>query len=118
MIRLATREAIGLAEVLPLAEKGVPIDITGWTFALTLVREMGGPDIELGMAATADDEGIWIVDAAGGELQIIILPATIAAFPDTTGDFELFGDLLATRPTDDRELIDDVLITVTEGPTE
>lgn len=118
MIRLSTREAIGLAEVLPLAEKGVPIDITGWTFALTLVRELGGPSIQLGMAANANARGFWIVSGSGGELQIIMPPADVIGFPDTTGNFELFGDLLCTRPTGDRELIDDLLITVTEGPTE
>jgi hypothetical protein len=96
---------------------GLAVDITGWTFAQVLERVAGTPDVTLGMAATADDEGFFITEAAAGNYQVRILAATLVAIDDTTGDFTMFGDIIGTRPDATRAWIEDQQLEVTMGPT-
>ncbi len=122
-----------MAQVLPTARESVPyyftmalapeqlagaVDITGWTFKLALTRQMGGtPDISLAMATTGLGQGFAIASGAGLLLTIRILTATLTGIADTTGCFQLFGDLLAEPPGGDPFLVADLILPVTKGPT-
>lgn len=117
-MRIQIREAVGFSGVLPIVDDdGNIVDITDWEFALTLTRQAGTVDITVEMAADANSDGFWVLEGAAGQLQMIIPPGDFTGIDDTTGLFELFGDLLATRPTGDFELVDDLTLVVTSGPT-
>lgn len=119
MVRLLwARESVGLfAEYRVSDGAGAIVDITGWTFAQSFARQAGSIDVTLGMAGTLAAQGFHIVDGPGGAYQQRILPATLAAISDTTGDFTMFGDIIATLPDGTRVWIEDQQLQVTEGPT-
>lgn len=111
------RESAGFVASIQLVDSGgTPVDITGWTFACSFARQAGSIDVTLGMAATLADEGFKITDAESGLYQVRVLPATLSGIDDTTGDFTMFGDIIATvggTPI----WIEDVEFEVTEGVT-
>lgn len=95
------------------------VDVTGWTFGATFERYAADPEaFTLNMAATEAAQGFRIWDGPGRRITCRILPATLAAIPDTTGEFTMRADLLATPPGGDRFFVADLLFTVLRGPTE
>ncbi len=111
---LYARESVAFDEVLSLVDAdGVPIDITGWTFSLDLMRQAGSPDLTLDMNPAGGDGGFAIVDGGAGELRMIVLQASLAGVDDTTGDFTLFGDLLGAPSGVDQKFIADMRLNVT-----
>lgn len=99
--RLEARESVGYRATWTIGQGGVPANITGWTFAMALRRQAGGSaDVSLAMAGSFNPavEGFWVVDGPTGQLAVNILPATLAAIADTTGNFKMWGDLLGTPP--------------------
>ena len=111
--RLLAHEAIGFAGTLTLAlSDGETRDITAWTFAAALGRVAGTPDVTLGMAADESAEGFRVVDGPGMVVTLRILQATLAGIADTTGQFALTGDLMATLPDASGQYIDTLQMTV------
>lgn len=93
-------------------------DYSGWAFAATLAKHIGDPNgIALGMAADIDGEGFRVVDGPARLISLRILPATLQAYPDTSGRFELFGNVLATPPAKARFKAFDLVLTVNRGTT-
>jgi ABC-type proline/glycine betaine transport system substrate-binding protein len=118
MIRaLWARESVGWLAEYTVKSDGVPVNITGWTFAQVFTRVAGAADVTLGMAANAAAQGFFVTDGAAGKYQQRILPATLAAIADTTGNFVMRGDIIATRPGGTRVWIEDQEMQVTEGST-
>src|SRR5438046_9551223 len=78
-------------------------DYTGWTFAATFGAVVGDPDgIELGMAADLLTDGWKVVSGPARQVSLKITPATLQAYPNTSGRFELFTNVLATPPGGER----------------
>ncbi|MBB3940685.1 hypothetical protein GGR39_002342 [Novosphingobium fluoreni] len=93
-------------------------DYTGWTFAATLAKHIGDPDgIALGMAANSSAQGFFVKDGPAQLLTLRILPETLQAYPDASGQFELFANVLATPPGGARLKVFDLILTVVRGPT-
>lgn len=112
------RESAGLLIPIMLVDgAGNPVDMTGWELDCSFARQAGAEDLTLGMAATSADEGFHLTDAANGSYQVRVLPASLAGIDDETGDFTMFGDIIATLPGGDRIWIEDVEFQVTEGVT-
>lgn len=121
-----------MSQTLPTARESVPyyqmltlsgdqlqgaIDITGWIFKLVLTRQIGTADITLAMATTALGNGFVIASGPNLMLTIRIAAATLLGISDTTGSFQLFGDLIAEPPGGDPFLVADLILPVTKGPT-
>lgn len=116
--RLWARESAGLKLGVQLTDSADrPVDITGWTLACSFARQRGVNLLTLGMAASAAAQGFWPIAPAEGRYQVTILPASLQAIPDETGDFTMFGDVIATLPGGERLWIEDWELQVTEGPT-
>lgn len=93
-------------------------DYSGWVFAARLAKRVGDPaGIALSMAANADAEGFLVVDGPGRVVSLRIRPATLQAYPDNSGRFELFANVLATPPGKARFKVCDLVLTVNRGPT-
>lgn len=120
--KIEARESVGYQATWTIGSAGAAVDITDWVFKATFERQAGAPDFTLNMAAggvyDAAVEGFSIVDGAAGMMGVVILPATLQAIVDTTGDFTLDSDLLATPPGSARLLVDVLQLRVTKGPTE
>lgn len=99
-LRVAAKESVGYQATWRIGQSGVPVDLTGWTFALVLARQAGTPDVTLGMTGVfgPTHEGFFVINGPAAELAVNILSATLAGIADTTGDFLLQGDLLGTPP--------------------
>lgn len=94
------------------------LDYTGWTFAATLAKRVGDPaGIALGMAGNSNAQGFFIADGPGRVVSLRILPATLQAYPDSSGRFALFANVLATPPGSARFKAFDLVLTVNRGPT-
>jgi hypothetical protein len=118
MIRnLWARESVGLSAEYALSKDGAPVDITGWIFAQSLARVHGAVDLTLGMAANAEAQGFFITNGPAGKYQVRITSAALKAIADTTGDYTLLGDIIATQPGGTRVWIEDQALQVTEGTT-
>lgn len=120
--RFDARESVGFHATWTVGVAGGdPVDITGWVFKATFERQAGAPDFTLNMAAgglyDTAVEGFSIVDGPNGLLGVSILPATLQGIADTTGDFTLDSDLLATPPGSARLFVAALKLRVTEGPT-
>jgi hypothetical protein len=112
------RESVGLLISIQLADaSGAAVDLTGWEFECSFARQAGAIDLTLGMAANASLTGFYLTDPENGTYQVRILPAALQAIDDTTGDFTMMGDILATPGGSDRIFIEDVRFQVTEGVT-
>lgn len=91
---------------------------TGWAFEATLAKHVGDPaGIKLGMAANIAAEGFFVKDGPAQIVTLRILPETIQAYPDSSGQFELFANVLATPPGGTRLKVFDLILTVVRGPT-
>jgi hypothetical protein len=115
-----SRESVNYYQALTLGADQLQgaIDITGYVFEMDLARSnVATVLIGLNMAVTELGEGFAIVSGANRMLTIRILSGTLSDLPDTTGDFELFGDLLATPPGGERFFVQDMILPVTKGPT-
>ncbi len=109
---LYARESVAFDELIIVADtNGLPIDVTGWQFDLALTDQAGSIVLNLGMASSGD--GFTVIDGANGELRLLIAQASLTAIDDTTGDFELFGDLLGSLAGQPRRLFADVRMRVT-----
>lgn len=116
--QLGARESTGFAgEFTLLTLNGDPVDITGWTFKSEFERQAGANDFTLNMAGSELAEGFRILEGSEGRYSMRILPATVAGVADTSGDFILYADIIATLPNGERQLIDDIELRVIEGPT-
>lgn len=106
-LRCEAKESVGYQATWRIGAPGVAVDLTGWIFALVLQRQAGAPDVTLGMTGTygPTHEGLFVFNGPTGELAINILPATLEAIADTTGDFLLFGDLLGTPPGSSQQFV-------------
>jgi len=118
--RFAAKESVGYYATWTLGPRlGDVTDVTGWTFKATFERYAGDPQaFTLNMAAAEADEGFRIWDGPGRRITCRILPATLAAISDTTGQFVMVADLLATPPGEARFFVNDLELTVVRGPTE
>jgi hypothetical protein len=98
--RCEAKESVGYQATWTIGQAGAPVDLSGWVFALELHRQAGAPDLTLGMAGSLSPsvQGFFVFDGAKGQLAVNILPASLQAIVDTTGNFTLFGDLLGTPP--------------------
>jgi len=109
-------EAVGYHETIALDDQ-IP-DYTGWTFAATFARFVGDPDaIALGMAADDDSDGWRIVDGPGRLVSLRIGGDTLQTYPDTSGRFTLFSNVLAAPPGQEPFHFCDMTIDVQKGPT-
>ncbi|MFN3943887.1 MAG: hypothetical protein ACK4K7_03010 [Allosphingosinicella sp.] len=116
--RLRARRSVGYRAIVTLRDAaGHVVNITGWTFAMALTRRRGTIDIQLNMAANEAALGFYILDSITGEYSINVTPGALQSFTDTSGKFVLFGDILATQPGGAKAWIEDIELTVTEGPT-
>lgn len=112
----AADESVGYYETIAMDPSIA--DYTGWVFKLTLAAFVGDPNgITLNTIADAAAEGFRIVDGPGRLVSLRILAMSLQAYPDTTGQFVLFGNLLATPPGADRFHACDFQLTVQKGPT-
>lgn len=112
----STDESVGYHETITLDPR--VSDYTGWTFASTFAAYVGDPDaIVLGMAADLDSDGWYLLDGPGRLVSLRITPETLQAYPDTSGRFALFSNILATPPGADRFHLADMTLTVQKGPT-
>lgn len=99
-----------------------PQDLTGWTLALQvrLYGLAGGAAlISLGTVTTAI-EGIRIIEATGGQIEIRITDATLEALPaagKAGADLTLYYDLVLTDPTGVEEVYAEGTFTVKPGVT-
>lgn len=94
------------------------VQITGYEFKLALTRQLGQPaEITLGMAASPFAQGFAVVSGPARILTIRIFNGTLDGLADTTGDFELFGDLLARPPGGEFFFVADLILPITKGPT-
>ena len=110
---LHARESVVFDDVITVRDSaGAPIDITNFTFQLALMRQAGAVDFTLN-AAAAGSHGLAVVDGEAGELRIVIGQGVLSAIGDTTGSFELFGDLLGTVPSGAQLFFGEVRIVVT-----
>lgn len=117
--RFAAKESVGYYATWTLGPGiGDVVDVTGWTFKATFERYAADPQaFTLNMAASAPAEGFRIWDGPGRRITCRILPATLAAISDTTGEFIMTADLLATPPGGARFFAADLELTVVRGPT-
>jgi hypothetical protein len=93
-------------------------DYTGWVFEATFAAFVGDPDgIALAMADDLASDGWFIVDGPGRLVSLKILPATLQGYPNTAGKFQLFTNILATPPDQERFHLADMTLTVQKGPT-
>ncbi|RYE74894.1 MAG: hypothetical protein EOO80_16285 [Oxalobacteraceae bacterium] len=93
-------------------------DYTGWVFAAKLGRAVGDPAaIALGVAGTLEGEGFFVANGPARVVSLRILPATLQAYPDSSGRFELFANVLATPPGKARFKAFDLVLTVNRGTT-
>lgn len=116
--RFAAKESVGYYGTWTLGRQLGGIDIAGWTFKATFERYASDPSsFTLNMAANAEAQGFQVFDGPARRITCRILPATLIALPDTTGDFKLYADLLATPSGGDRFFVNDLELTVKRGPT-
>lgn len=93
-------------------------DYSGWVFEATLAKRVGDPDgIALGTTGDPNADGFRIVSGLGRVVTLRILPATLQAYPDSSGRFDLFANVLATPPGKPRFKAFDLVLTVNRGPT-
>ena len=120
LFRSAARESVPYYrqwELSPSMLQGAA-DLSGYVFELDLAQtNVANVEISLGMAATALADGFTILSGPGLLLSIRIAAATLQGVPDTTGDFQLFGDLIATPPGGDPFFVADLILPVTKGTT-
>ena len=117
--RLAAKESVGYYATWTLGPGLDPsVDIASWVFKATFERFAGDPQaFTLNMASTTGGEGFRIWDGPGHRITCRILAATLAAISDTTGQFLMTADLLATPPSAARFFVADLELTVLRGPT-
>lgn len=118
--RIGAKESVGYYATWTLGQSARHGDLSlaGWTFAAHFERYAGDPQaFLLGMAGSAAAQGFRIIDADLRQITCRILPATLQAIDDTTGQFEMNADLLATPLGGDRFFVNDILLTVLRGPT-
>lgn len=93
-------------------------DYTGWVFAATLGKRVGDPaGIALGMAINLEGEGFFVSSGPGRQVSLRIFPATLQGYPDSSGRFELFANVLARPPGKARFKAFDLVLTVNRGNT-
>jgi hypothetical protein len=91
---------------------------SGWSFSAKLAKYIGDPaGIVLGNAGTLDTDGFYVIDGRRGIVSLRILPATLQSYPDSSGRFELFANVLAQPPLSPRFKAFDLVLTVNRGPT-
>ena len=111
--QLYARESVAFDHELVVRDtNGNPIDISGWGFDIDLKRQAGSIDLTLSTAGTGSDR-LEVTSGAAGALRIVISDASIKAIPDTTGDFNLFGDLIGTPPVGTARFVADVRLNIT-----
>ncbi len=118
--RRAAKESVGLYETWKLGGRTFDgtIDIAGWSFKCTFERYAADAQaFTLEMAAGPEDEGFRIFDPEARLITCRILPATLQTISDTTGNFDLYGDLLATPLVGTRFAVADLQLTVVRGAT-
>lgn len=116
--RIGAKESVGYFATWTLGRVADGLDLTGWTLKASFERFAADPQaFTLNMAAGVEDEGFRIFDGPARRITCRILPATLSAIDDTTGDFRLWADLLATPPGGDRFFIADIELSVLRGPT-
>lgn len=113
---IAVREEVGIAATFRVFSGSQPVGIVGWEFDCILTRQAGTVDVELEMAADDATDGFRVIEGVSGIYQLRVLPATLQAIPDTTGDFTLLGSIFGTEPGGTRHLIEDLQLNVTKGP--
>ncbi|MDH7640534.1 hypothetical protein [Sphingomonas oryzagri] len=94
------------------------VDLTGYTLKASFYHaNVATVDFTLDMAPGGAGEGLTILDGPSRLIGIRILAATLSGIDDTTGDFILQADLLATPPAGERFLLGDLTLRVIKGPT-
>lgn len=119
LYRRAAKESVGFYETWKLGgDRFDGIDLTGWTFKASFERYAADPEtFTLGMAASFENQGFQVHSGPDRLITCRILPATLQGIGDTTGNFTLFADLLATPPAGDRFSVADLEFTIIRGPT-
>ncbi|MBO9526414.1 MAG: hypothetical protein J7517_09840 [Sphingobium yanoikuyae] len=118
--QICAKESVGYYGTWTLGRSKLHGDmsIAGWAFAARFERYAADPQaFLLGMAANDAAQGFRIIDAGNRRISCRILPATLQAINDTSGQFDLQADLLATPLGYDRFFVADLLLTVLRGPT-
>lgn len=117
--KLWARESAGLLLNIALKDSsGAAVDMTGWTLKASFERQAGVVDLTLNTVGSAALEGFYLSNAAAGQYQVRINPASLSSIADDTGDFTMIGDIIATLPSGAGKLwIEDWALQVTEGPT-
>lgn len=120
LYKRAAKESVGFYETWTLGGSAFAglVDISGWTFKASFERFAGDPQaFTLEMAATPTAQGFYIFNASARLVTCRILPAALQAITDTTGNFTLYADLLATPPGAARFSVADLQFTIVRGPT-
>lgn len=113
----AADESVGYHETITLDPR--VDDYNGWTFASTFAAFVGDPNaIALGMVSDESSDGWRLIDGPERSISIRISAATLAAYPDTSGRFSLFTNVLAAPPGGAAFHYCDITLTVQKGPTE
>lgn len=104
----------------------LPYDLTGWVGRLQARlygAQEGAALIDLG-SVTSDSEGVWIIDAEGGSVQVRIDEDTLIGVwtalggPAEAGDpIELSYDLVMTPPEGGDEVWAEGIFTINPGVT-
>ena len=111
--RLYARESVAFDHELVVRDtNGNPIDINGWDFEIDLQRRAGSSDLSLSTADAGSDR-LEVTDGAAGALRFLISQSSLKAIPDTTGEYDLFGDLIGKPPVGTARFVADVRLNVT-----
>lgn len=94
-----TENATGEFTLYVADDDGDPIDLTGCTVLMQFRDEEidGTVQIELEEQVDATTEGLFVSEPTEGIVLGRVDFATLAAIADSTGDFDLWWDLLVTR---------------------
>lgn len=92
--------ATGEGTLYVVDDAGAPIDLTGCDLRLEFRDHEvdGNVLIELTKQTDGTVEGLYFVSAVGGAVGLRIEAETLQGIPDATGDFDMWFDLLVTRP--------------------
>lgn len=95
-----TENATGEFTLYVAAADGLAVDLTGCT-VLMQFRDAeidGAVRVELEQQVSSSVEGLYVAEPSQGVVLGRVDFATLTAIPDATGDFDLWWDLLVTRP--------------------
>lgn len=79
-------------EEFPIMDGSTPVDLNGMTFAMQVRRYPRGPVLFTLMTVNTDEQGIRVVDAAGGIIQLRIDQTTLRTAYDALSSNQYSGE--------------------------